>query len=254
MAVDGEKKVKKEKMGEEKKEKKEKAGDKGVSLALFAAAVRPVPMRDPYPVGGLGAAATEEKKSKDKDKEKKEKSDKPDKEKKDKKDKKGGEDDKGKPTSSKPADTRPGAPPPPVARAPPTLKAVKPSKKDKAAKGVGNEYLAGFDIPSSGEDEEYERVEREEEEKTVVFGANDREGRKIADKERKAAERAHLMKLDALREDDNVFDVAFEGQGGEDGQGATSSATDIKVQIACERTHVLAWGLHLHGTGCMQLC
>ncbi|GFH15030.1 uncharacterized protein HaLaN_11184 [Haematococcus lacustris] len=33
-------------------------------------------------------------------------------------------------------------------------------------------------------------------------------------------------KVEALKEDDNVFDVSFEGQGEE---GTTASATDIKV-------------------------
>ncbi len=33
----------------------------------------------------------------------------------------------------------------------------------------------------------------------------------------------------ALREDDNVFDVSYEGQGEE---GATASATDVKVHRA----------------------
>jgi ATP-binding cassette subfamily F protein 1 len=39
-------------------------------------------------------------------------------------------------------------------------------------------------------------------------------------------EKAHRMREEAMREDDNVFDVAFEGMGAED---ATVSATDIKV-------------------------
>lgn len=34
------------------------------------------------------------------------------------------------------------------------------------------------------------------------------------------------LKLQALREDDNVFDVSYEGQGEE---GSTVSATDVKV-------------------------
>lgn len=39
-------------------------------------------------------------------------------------------------------------------------------------------------------------------------------------------EKAHRMREEAMREDDNVFDVAFEGMGNDD---ATVSATDIKV-------------------------
>ena len=51
---------------------------------------------------------------------------------------------------------------------------------------------------------------------------------KLADKERKAMEKAYQLKQEALREDDDVFDVAFEGQGDEN---AATSATDVKVTI-----------------------
>ncbi len=40
---------------------------------------------------------------------------------------------------------------------------------------------------------------------------------------------ASQLKMAALREDDNVFDVSYEGQGEE---GATASATDVKVHRA----------------------
>lgn len=53
-----------------------------------------------------------------------------------------------------------------------------------------------------------------------------KESRKLADKERKLLEKAAAAKADALKDDDNVFDVAFETQG--DGE-STLSATDIKV-------------------------
>jgi ATP-binding cassette subfamily F protein 1 len=56
--------------------------------------------------------------------------------------------------------------------------------------------------------------------------------KKLADKERRQIEEAHRAKAAALRDDDNVFDVAYEQQGGE-GQDVLS-ATDIKV---CEDTH-----------------
>jgi hypothetical protein len=55
---------------------------------------------------------------------------------------------------------------------------------------------------------------------------NAREAKKLQDKERLIMEKAHRMREEAMREDDNVFDVAFEGMGNED---ATVSATDIKV-------------------------
>ena len=53
-----------------------------------------------------------------------------------------------------------------------------------------------------------------------------KEKAKLADKERKALEKAVAAKAAALRDDDNVFDVSFEAQG--EGE-ATLSATDIKV-------------------------
>lgn len=41
-------------------------------------------------------------------------------------------------------------------------------------------------------------------------------------------EKAHQAKVEALREDDNVFDVSYEGQG-DDAGAAAVSATDVKV-------------------------
>lgn len=55
-----------------------------------------------------------------------------------------------------------------------------------------------------------------------------REQKKLADKQRKLQEKAHRIKEDSLRDDDNVFDVAFENQGG-DAAEHTVSATDIKA-------------------------
>ncbi len=55
----------------------------------------------------------------------------------------------------------------------------------------------------------------------------DREKKKLADKERLAEEKAARTKEEALRDDDNVFDVAYEQQG--DGTDVVS-ATDIKVR------------------------
>lgn len=141
------------------------------------------------------------------EKEKKEKKDKPEKEKKDKSEKdKRDKKDKAEASSSRQIQ-------PPKARGPPPPKAS------------GN-YLDGMDLPSSSsEEEEYEKSARAFEEKlTIVGSASD--SKKIADRERKANERAHQMRLEALREDDNVFDVAFEGQGD---VNAATSATDVKV-------------------------
>ncbi len=55
-----------------------------------------------------------------------------------------------------------------------------------------------------------------------------KEAKKIEERERMATERAAWLKAQALRDDDNVFDVAYEKQG--DGTD-TLSATDIKVRV-----------------------
>lgn len=48
------------------------------------------------------------------------------------------------------------------------------------------------------------------------------------------------MKVEAMRDDENVFDVAFEGMGTEE---ATASATDVKVWGATKRVLVHHWWL-----------
>ena len=63
--------------------------------------------------------------------------------------------------------------------------------------------------------------------------ATGRDIKKLADKERRQMEEAHRAKAAALRDDDNVFDVAYEQQGGE-GQDVLS-ATDIKVSTPQSR-------------------
>ena len=55
-----------------------------------------------------------------------------------------------------------------------------------------------------------------------------RETRKLNDKQRRLEETAVRNKLDALKDDDDVFDVSYERQGG--GAEDTVSATDIKVR------------------------
>ncbi len=72
-----------------------------------------------------------------------------------------------------------------------------------------------MDLPSSDDDDaEYEKSARANGEEAVVITSLAADSKKIADKERKAMEKAFQMKQEALREDDNVFDVAFEGQVG----------------------------------------
>lgn len=53
--------------------------------------------------------------------------------------------------------------------------------------------------------------------------------KKLAERQRKLNEKAVRLKQDALRDDDNVFDVAFENQGE---TTDTVSATDVKVSPA----------------------
>ncbi|KAK2080085.1 hypothetical protein QBZ16_002481 [Prototheca wickerhamii] len=55
-----------------------------------------------------------------------------------------------------------------------------------------------------------------------------KERRKMVEKERKELERVAAAKKAALRDDDNVFDVAYERQAGDEA-GSVLSATDIKV-------------------------
>jgi hypothetical protein len=59
---------------------------------------------------------------------------------------------------------------------------------------------------------------------------SDKERKKINEKTRKQQETAARAKAEALRDDDNVFDVSFEQQGaGGEAADSVVSATDIKV-------------------------
>ncbi len=61
---------------------------------------------------------------------------------------------------------------------------------------------------------------------------SDKERKKINEKTRKQQEAAARAKAEALRDDDNVFDVAFESQGaGGDAADSVVSATDIKARL-----------------------
>lgn len=55
---------------------------------------------------------------------------------------------------------------------------------------------------------------------------SDREQKKLDERERKAMEKALQIKAEALKDDDNVFDVSFAGQGTE----ASANALDVKVK------------------------
>lgn len=146
------------------------------------------------------------------------------KEKKDKSDKDKSADKPKKEKSSKEAPAPAAAPSRPAPRAPPPPKAA-PNK------GSSN-YLDGFDIPSSDEEDEGRersaRADLDDEGKPLSVAINARDNKKIADKERKAMEAAVRAKEDALREDENVFDVSYAGMGEE----AAATATDIKVRHA----------------------
>ncbi|GIL68036.1 hypothetical protein Vafri_21320 [Volvox africanus] len=190
MAVEEEKKKKKDK--EEKREKKEKE-DK--------------PKKE----------KSEKDKADKKDKSEKDKGDK--KEKSEKSEKKEKKEKDGPSSSNRPVSAR--APPPPPGRGP-------SARGAPAAKQPANDYLAGIDLPSSEEDDDYEERGRIDEEATrapIMVGTS-RDNKKLADKERKALEAAVRAKEDALREDENVFDVSYEGMGDE----VSATATDVKVQ------------------------
>lgn len=107
----------------------------------------------------------------------------------------------------------------------------KPRQPPPPVKPKEESYLGDMDLPSSDEEEEYETSARANDEEEREFRpqvATYREQKKLADKTRKLQEKAHRIKEESLRDDDNVFDVAFENQGGEAVEH-TVSATDIKV-------------------------
>ncbi|KAL6782065.1 hypothetical protein ACKKBF_B10535 [Auxenochlorella protothecoides x Auxenochlorella symbiontica] len=119
------------------------------------------------------------------------------------------------------------APAKPVSRRPPPRQIPEPKK-------VVNSYLADMDLPSSESESDEEGPRRRgvnendaEDRLEEAVRPSAKEQRKLNDKERKQLEKAAAAKVAALRDDDNVFDVAFEQQG-EGGEGVLS-ATDIKV-------------------------
>jgi ATP-binding cassette subfamily F protein 1 len=133
-------------------------------------------------------------------------------------------DSKGKDKKSKPEDPK---------RAPASKPAPKPQRRqiqtfDEPPKGK-NSYLGDLDLPSSDSEseEEKDQSDRKVETKELFLAqrSSGKESKRMADKERKMMEKAAAMKAEALRDDDNVFDVSYE-QSGED---STLSATDIKV-------------------------
>jgi hypothetical protein len=72
-----------------------------------------------------------------------------------------------------------------------------------------------------------------------------RDVKKLAEKERRQLEEAARLKEAALADDDNVFDVAFEAQGGGADAANTVSATDIKAR----RRRRAAWVPHRGALG-----
>ena len=136
-----------------------------------------------------------------------------------KKDKKSSKD-----TSSSKGSAPPAKPPQPKPKPPRKIQTF-----DEPPKGK-NSYLGDLDLPSSSDSEEETDTpvaQREKPTKELFLAqrSSAKESKRIADKERKMMEKAAAMKAEALRDDDNVFDVSYENQG-EDG---TVSATDIKV-------------------------
>lgn len=161
-------------------------------------------------------------------KEKKDKSERSDAEKKERKERKDKEDGserkekKEKKEKKEEASSRPST----AARQPPAPAPRKPPPKMPQASS--SSYLDGMDLPSSESEDDFERRGRdsEDDEKPLKVVITGRETKKLADKERKAMEKAYRAKEDALRDDDNVFDVSYEGMG----DGVAATATDVKVR------------------------
>ena len=126
----------------------------------------------------------------------------------------------GKQNSSKAVEA---AKPAPKPRRPPQTFDADDSSKKKSS------YLGDLDLPSSdSEDSDAEpEIERKIEQKEIFIARSSaKESKRMADKERKMVEKAAAAKAEALRDDDNVFDVSYEQTGDGD---STLSATDIKV-------------------------
>lgn len=143
---------------------------------------------------------------------------------KNKKEKKGGDKSKkneGKQNSGQPVEAAKKVTAKP--RRPPQMYEAEESKKKK------NSYLVDMDLPSSESDESDGEadVERKVEQKEIFVARSAvKESKRMAEKERKMLEKAAAAKAEALRDDDNVFDVSYEQTGDGD---STLSATDIKV-------------------------
>lgn len=111
------------------------------------------------------------------------------------------------------------------------LKRAKAAEAERKAKGS---YTQDMDLPSESEtDDEEQKHHGYIEDKNAAtledkVKMTDREKKKLNEKTRKQLEQTARIKEDALREDDDdVFDVSYEAQGG--AAGDVVSATDIKV-------------------------
>lgn len=113
----------------------------------------------------------------------------------------------------------------------PTKKTIpKMEKVLKENKGSG--YLEGFDLPpSSDEDEDTEREKRggKQEEGTLVVQHTQKEDRKKLQKERMQAMKMAEAKREAVKDDDNVFDVSFETSQLQESEAAAHSR-DVRVE------------------------
>ena len=106
----------------------------------------------------------------------------------------------------------------------------------KASKGIketkGNGYLDGFDLPpSSDEEEDSEREKRggKQEEGTLVMQHTQKEDRKKLQKERMQAMKMAEAKKEAVKDDDNVFDVSYETSQLQESEAAANSR-DVRVE------------------------
>eukprot|EP00894_Picocystis_sp_ML_P001178 jgi/Pico_ML_1/51695/g266.t1 len=106
-------------------------------------------------------------------------------------------------------------------------------KMEKVLKeNKGSGYLEGFDLPpSSDEDEDTEREKRggKQEEGTLVVQHTQKEDRKKLQKERMQAMKMAEAKREAVKDDDNVFDVSFETSQLQESEAAAHSR-DVRVE------------------------
>ena len=97
-----------------------------------------------------------------------------------------------------------------------------------AQKGKNDDYLAGMDLPSSSEDEDFdEKIERDLT-KNAFDGPSDKEAMKARKKEIEMARKEAQMKEDAMKDDDDAFNVRLPAMD-EQAMAQMANSRDIKI-------------------------